>query len=398
MHNESVTHFRSVDAGERRSRLARRHRLAPGSRARDVVDAADSLVALHATDQATIHLSAWARVDGLTVADVDHALHEERSLVKHLAMRRTLFVFPRHRLAHAQAGASDRVAAAERRRLAREVEDAGLHPDGERWIRDAEAAVLDALRGDRSASWTELRDELPILTGSIEYGEGKAWAGRAAIGPRILTVLSAQGRLVRAGNGGGWNVSRNRWAVTESWLGAPIVGCTAEDGTRELVRSWLRSFGPGTEADLKWWLGSTLTAVRRALAELDVVEVELDGHTGYLLADDVEPEPEIEPWGALLPTLDPTTMGWQEREWYLGPHREQLFDSVGNAGPTAWWEGRIVGGWWQDPDGAVVVHLLEDVGADARAVLDREAERLTEWIDGARVTLRYPSPLAKRFA
>ena len=113
---------------ERRARLARRHCLAPGhrvgrgvggdepaSRVGDVVEAARRLVALHGTDPATVYLSAWARVEGMRVEDMEQALYRDRTLVKHLAMRRTLFVFPREVLGEAQAGASDRVAAGERR-------------------------------------------------------------------------------------------------------------------------------------------------------------------------------------------------------------------------------------------------------------------------------------------
>src|ERR687895_2393332 len=114
--------MRRIDVAERRARLARRHRIAPGERAGDVVDAARSVVCLHGTDPAAIYLSALARVEDMTVADLDRALYDDRSLVKHLAMRRTLFVFPRDILAVAQAGASNRVADAERRRLIREVE------------------------------------------------------------------------------------------------------------------------------------------------------------------------------------------------------------------------------------------------------------------------------------
>ncbi len=51
--------------------------------------------------------------------------------------------------------------------------------------------------------------------------------------------------------------------------------------------------------------------------------------------------------GALLPGLDVTTMGWVERDWYLEDLREQVFDNRGNAGPTAWADGRVVGGWRQ---------------------------------------------------
>ena len=122
------------------------------------------------------------------------------------------------------------------------------------------------------------------------------------------------------------------------------------DAVATLVERWLRAFGPGTVADIKWWLGSTVRAVRRALEQVGAVEVDLDGRTGYLLADDLEPTEPAEPWAALLPPLDPTTMGWFERDWYLGEYKPQLFDSTGNGGPAVWWDGRIVGGWRQEAE------------------------------------------------
>ena len=90
-----------IAVAERRARLARRHRLAPGHRAGDAVDAATSVVCLHGTDPGTIHLSVWARVDGFAVRDLERALYVDRSLVKHLAMRRTLFVLDRDTLPYA---------------------------------------------------------------------------------------------------------------------------------------------------------------------------------------------------------------------------------------------------------------------------------------------------------
>jgi Winged helix DNA-binding domain len=385
--------MRRIAVAERRSRLARRHRLAPPARTADIVEAARSMVCLHGTDPATVHLSAWARVEGFSVEAMERALYVDRSLVKHMAMRRTLFVFPRETLGVAQAGASDRVADVERRRLIRDVEQAGLHRDGERWLSRASGEVLAALADGREATSSELRDELPSLAGSLVYGEGRSWGGRAGIAPRVLTTLSAAGEIVRASNAGPWNTSRPRWAATRRWLGEEIAAPPEAEGIAGLVERWLRAFGPGSEADIKWWLGSTVRAVRRALADLGAVEVDLDGRTGYLLADDTEPVEAVEPWAALLPPLDPTTMGWYERDWYLGPHRAQLFDTAGNAGPTAWWDGRIVGGWRQSEAGEVVVEPLEDVGAEGRRALEREAARLTEWFGGLRVLPRFPSPL-----
>jgi hypothetical protein len=385
--------MRTIDAEERRARLARRHRLARGERAHDVVEAARSVVCLHGTDPASVYLSAWARLEAMAVDAMDDALYRERSLVKHLAMRRTLFVFPREALGDAQAGASERVADTERRRLVRDVERARLHADGERWLHEACAEVLAALAGGREATSTELRREIPLLEGSMTYGEGKSWGGRISVGPRVLTVLSAAGRVVRASNAGAWFTSRPRWALMDAWLGEPLEAPREAEGVGALVAAWLRAFGPGTAADLKWWLGSTVKAVRMALADVGAVEVDLDGQTGYLMPDDLAPVDPVEPWAALLPPLDPTTMGWQERGWYLGPHRARLFDAAGNAGPTIWWDGRTVGGWRQDEVGDVVVQMLEDVGADALQAIEHEAARLTEWLGGTRVLPRFPSPL-----
>jgi hypothetical protein len=384
-----------IDPAERRARLARRHRLAPGDRADDVTQAAKSMVCLHGTDPVTVYLSAWARVDHMRVTDLEDALYEQRSLVKHLAMRRTLFVFPRDTLGPAQAGASNRVADTERRRLIRDVEKAGLHRDGERWLSAAAEEVLVALSEGREATSSELRDEIPLLEGSIAYGQGKSWGGRVAVGPRVLTTLSAAGAIVRASNDGAWTTSRPRWASMKSWLGEEPAPQSEDEGTASLVEHWLRAFGPGTEADIKWWLGSTLGAVRGALADLDAVEVDLDGQTGFLLSDDVEPTTPVEPWAALLPPLDPTTMGWYERDWYLGTYRAQLFDTSGNAGPTLWWDGRIVGGWRQTDTGEVVLQMLEDVGSEGKRALEHEAGRLTEWLAGTRVLPRFPSPMSK---
>jgi hypothetical protein len=387
---------RRIEIAERRARLARRHRLAPEHRAGDVVEAARSLVCLHATDPASVYLSVWARVDGMTVDDLDRALYVDRSLVKHLAMRRTLFLFPRETLGFAQAGASDRVADVERRRLVRDVEKAGLRKNGERWLAEASRQVLDVLSDGREATSSELRQEIPLLEGSIVYGEGKSWGGKLAVGPRVLTTLSAAGLVVRASNDGAWSVSRPRWASMTSWLGEELVPPAEADGVAGLVELWLRAFGPGTATDLKWWLGSTVGAVRKALADLHAVEVDLGGQTGYVLPDDLDAVEPGEPSAALLPPLDPTTMGWYERDWYLGPHRAELFDTSGNAGPTAWWDGRIVGGWSQRETGEVDLQLLEDVGAEGQRALESEAERLTEWFGGTRALPRFPSPLSRR--
>ncbi|MBW2256047.1 MAG: winged helix DNA-binding domain-containing protein, partial [Deltaproteobacteria bacterium] len=72
--------------------LARRQHLHPASRASDVVRLVDDIVALHATDPASVVLSAWARVDGFERGALERAIEEQRSLVRAICMRQTLHV------------------------------------------------------------------------------------------------------------------------------------------------------------------------------------------------------------------------------------------------------------------------------------------------------------------
>jgi hypothetical protein len=387
--------MRQVSDVERRHRLARRHALAPGHRADGPEAATRAMTVLHATEAPSVYLALWARVDGLTIDDVDRALYEDRTLVKQLAMRRTLFVFPRDLLPAAWGSASARVATALRTRFAKEIEQAGVAPDGATWLRTAEAATLARLADGSELSARELREQVAELEGRLDVGKG-AYATNVSVAPRVLTQLGVEAKIVRGRNGGHWRTARPQWTAMESWL-CPDGGDLPEpakerEGYAELVRRWLVTFGPGTEADIVWWLGSTKGAVRAALADVGAVEVGLDsGATGWLLADDTGTDDEVDPWAALLPVLDPTVMGWKERDFYLGTHGPMLFDTNGNVGTTAWWDGRIVGCWVQDPDGVVVLNLLEDVGRDARSALEAEAARLTTWLDGHRVSTVYPS-------
>jgi winged helix DNA-binding protein len=385
--------MRSFTVVERRARLARRHFLA--GQAGSIDETVADLVGLHATDPATPYLSLWARLPHFKVADLDAELYERRTLVKHLAMRRTLWTVRAEDLPLIQSAASDRVAANEHRRLVADAQKAGITDDGDKWLDTACAAVLRHLAEHGEASAKELRTALPELQGRYDYAPGKRWGGETPLAPRVLTVLSVRGDIVRGPNEGTWTISRPRWTPMDQWLPSKPGTATPEVARAELVRRWLHTFGPATVTDIKWWFGNTLTWARQALQDIDAVEVDLDGSPGYALPDDLDVEPDVEPWCALLPGLDVTTMGWFDRDWYVGEHRSQVFDSNGNGGLTAWWNGRIIGGWSQDTDGRVEVQLLEGVGRDGKRALQRRADELTAWLDGVRVSPRFPSPLSK---
>jgi hypothetical protein len=384
-----------IGVAERRARLAVRHHLAPAARAADVVTVARDLVALHATDPSAVYLAARARLRSPSVEEVSRALYDERTLIRILGMRRTMFVLPVELMPVVQAACTRAIAVVERRRTEQFLAQSGIAEDAGSWLAEVEDATVAALERRGEALSTELSVDEPRLAVQIRVAEGKSYAASQSVASRVLPLLAAYGRVVRGRPRGSWTSSQYRWSTVEAWLPAGVPELKPEEARVELARGWLRAFGPAPVADLKWWSGWTLGHTRAALAEIGPVEVDLDGEPGIALADDLEPAPAPEPHAVLLPGLDPTVMGWQARGWFLGAHKEALFDTNGNAGPSVWWDGRIVGGWTQRKDGEVVVRLLEDVGADASAAVATEAARLQEWIGPIRVTPRFRTPLER---
>jgi hypothetical protein len=373
--------------------MAARHHLAPGERAGTVAAAVTGVVALHGTDPASVYLAARARTRDVDKSAIEHALYEERSLVRMLGMRRTVFVVPADLVPVIQAACTDQIAERLRRQLAQVVQEAGVAPDAAAWLKEVGEGTVALLAARGSATGAELARDEPRLRTQIIAAADNPYGGAVNLTTRLLTLLSAEGLIVRGRPRGGWTSSQFTWSAAPQRTDLPAGVARAA-----LARRWLAAFGPAQPADLQWWTGWTAAQVRQALSSLDITEVDLEGAPGLLLADDQEPAGPAEPWAALLPALDPSAMGWRERSWYVGEHAAALFDGSGNIGPTAWWDGRIVGGWAHRADGEIAVRLLEDTGAEAAAAIAAEAERLRDWIgpqSRTRVIPRFRTPLER---
>lgn len=359
---------------------------------------AGDLVGLHSTDPATVYLAARARLRAFSPADLENALYEKRSLARVLGMRRTMFVVPVDLVPVVHGACTRSLARRERARTIAFVEDGGVARDGARWLARIEAETLALLEERGQATAVELSRELPELRKKIPVGAGTKWEGTIGVSTRVLFLLANDGKIVRTRPRGSWLSTQYRWAPLRTWLGVDVDTVDASSARTELARRWLRAYGPGSAADLKWWTGWTAVETRAALTAVDAVAVDLDGVTGYVLPDDAAPVRAPRSGAALLPALDPTVMGWTERDWYLGEHRVALFDRSGNAGPTVWWDGRVVGGWAQRPDGEVVVRLLEDAGSDAAAAIAAAAGALADWLGDVRIIPRFRTPLEKELS
>jgi hypothetical protein len=386
--------MRTVADRERRARLGRRHHLA--SPARTVVEAASGLVGFHGSDPATPFLSARARVRGFTVEDLEASLYRDRSLVRVLAMRRTLFLVPAELFTTVDEACTRALGAPERRRVIRLLEAQGVTGDGAAWLDDVCARTLAALDGMGEATAGELSRQVRELTEKLTFGEGKRWGGQVGMSTRVLFLLAAEGTIVRGRPRGSWISSQYRWATANGWLGGPLDRPSHSDACAALARRWLHSFGPGTPEDIRWWTGWTARQTASALDDVGAVAVELeDGSEAFLLAGDARAVRAPRPWAALLPALDATTMGWKRRDWYLGDLARDLFDRNGNAGPTIWADGEVVGGWAQRDDGRVVVELLRGVDRPTAARIEAERATLEAWLGDVRIIPRFRTPLER---
>lgn len=367
----------------------------------DVASVTRALVALHATDPATMHLSVHARQPirpiSALAADLRRALEEDRRLLRLLGMRRTLHVLERGLAPDVLTLARERLDGERRKQAAKLLDEAGAPGLEALWEQ-----ILDALE-HTDLDTDALYARVPGLARRIGLAPDKTYAGEAAVGRFVLEAMGTSGELVRARSLGGWRASRTSWARLDHWIpdlppAPPKIAAYAA-----LARAWLRAYGPGTLDDLAWWAGLPKGDVRAALAELgpEVVQVEVRGWPGprYALVDT-----ELEDAGppappALLPALDPSGMCWTDRSPFLDPAiARPLFDNSGNLAPTVWVDGRIVGGWACRRDGTVVFRILDEHARDAEDAVREEAARLQEALEGEVVQPRFPTPLSKELA
>ncbi|MFE4691627.1 winged helix DNA-binding domain-containing protein [Streptomyces sp. NPDC056749] len=380
-----------IDDEQRRIRLGRRHLLVPADRASSVVAVADAVVALHATDAATVFLSACARLAAPDVGAVERALYEDVSLVRLLSMRNTLFTMSRAVAPAVDTSNARRVAAKERQRLLKHLREDGNGLD-ERWLADVEQQTLAALAPRGRATGSELSAAVLALRTKITVFPGTKQETVQGVASRVIRVLAADGRIRRDLPRGSWTSSQFRWTAAEPWPASDPAQARVE-----VARRWLRSYGPATEGDLKWWTGWGVRETRDALAAIAPEEVLLDsGAVGWVVPGDLAVEPPLESWAALLPALDPSAMGWADRAFHLPSNqRAALFDRAGNIGPTVWWNGGIVGGWAQSANGELVWRLLSDVGKEASDLIGSEASRMSAWMGDTRITPRFRTPLER---
>jgi hypothetical protein len=335
-----MTHLGSVHAGRLSAQLL------AGPRARDPEGVAERLLAVQGQDPRGVRLAVRARSEGLSAADVDHALTEERSLLITWLNRGTLHLVRSEDYPWLHAVTTPPLRTGSARRLQQE----GVPPDdAERGI----AVIERSLAAEGPLDADQLRQRVAA--------DGVRAEGQALY--HLLFQASLRGVVVRGPMVG----KKHAYVLVRDWLGKPKP-IDRDRAFAELARRYLAGHGPAGDRDLARWAGIPLGQAR---AGLEAISSELT-EAGDGLVDLAGRGPVAElPAPKLLGSYDPVLLGWTSREYILGKHRE-LVTVNGLFRPFAMVKGRAVGTWTM-PKGEVILEALGRISKADRTALGRDA-------------------------
>lgn len=332
-----------------------RAQLLSGRPARSAREVAQRLLAVQAQDPRGARLAVRARASGLTAADIDRALTQDRSLVVSWLNRGTLHLVCVEDLPLLHALTTPQLHVGNARRLAEE----GVTPDAA----DRGTAVIADALADGPQTRPDLRERLRSADVPVD--------GQALV--HLLLRACLLGIAVRGPVVG----SEHAYVGVRDWLGFDLTPPPDRDrALSELARRYLIGHGPATDRDLGRWAGIGLGDARRALGGLPRLVDRGDGLVSLKRPHDAPPPPPL-----LLGPFEPLLLGWGDRTPIVGAHDARIV-SGGMFRPFALVDGRALATWTNHAD--VRLQPFEPLSAEVMAALHAEAAAVRRFFDGAR--------------
>jgi Winged helix DNA-binding domain len=317
------------------------------------VAVAERLLAVQGQDPRGFRLAVRARTAGLTAADVERALSEDRSLVVTWLNRGTLHLVSSEDYPWLQALTTLPLFTSSARRLRQEgVSEA----EAEKAMTTIEAALADGGPLTR----VQLRERIDAA--------GLRAEGQAML--HLLFLAALRGVVVRGPMVG----KQHAYVLVHDWLGEqkPV---DREQALAELARRYLIGHQPATDRDLAKWAGLPL---RDARAGLEAISSKLDPGDDGLLRLSKQPPAEGTPPSRLLGAFDPVLLGWTSREPILRKHEVRVVTG-GLFRPFALADGRAVAGWrWAKNE--VVMDPYESLAPKHAAAFEADAADVTRFL------------------
>jgi hypothetical protein len=343
--------------------------LLAGRPARDPVAVAERLLAVQAQDPRGARLAIRARTEGVTAADVDRSLTDDRSLIISWLNRGTLHLVRREDYPWLLALTAPTLRTANARRLDQEGVSPGQAARG--------VAVVER----------SLADEGPLTRKQL--AERLLSADVPARGQALVHVLFAaclDGIAVRGPMAG----RQHAYALVTDWLGPP-PRVDRDRALAELARRYLAGHGPASDRDLARWAGLPLRDARAGLAAMAGL---LAPRADALLDLAGRPASEPLPPPRLLGTFEPALLGWTSRRDMLGEDDARVV-SGGLFRAIALVRGRAVA-TWAIRDGTVVLEPFRPLPRRDLAALEADGVAVLRYLGLDRIRPSRAAPAGPR--
>jgi hypothetical protein len=317
------------------------------------VDVAERLLAVQGQDPRGVRLAIRARTSGLSAADVDRELTQDRSLLITWLNRGTLHLVRSEDYPLLQGLTTPQLLTSSTRRLRQE---GVTEKAAERGVETIERSLAEA----GPLSGKELKRRLEAAKVRTE--------GQAFIHLMFLSALrgiSVRGPMVDG---------QHAYVLVRDWLG-PQKPVDRDAALAEVARRYLVGHGPADARDLARWAGLPLRDARAGLGAISSELVEREGGLVDLVR---RPPAEPHPAPRLLGAFDPLLLGWTSREEVVGPHK-LLVTTNGIFRPFALVDGRAVA-TWRFAGGKVTIEHFGKVTKKAAAALDADAGAVEEFL------------------
>ena len=357
------------------------HRLPSGS----ILDAAACGIENFPPGSAALALN--ARVRDLTPVEVERAITVDRTLIQMRSLRTAPYIVPTRDAGIFTTG----LLPEDEESLRSFIPGAGpaldrIGVDGTEvveWVSEDLLDVLDA----RVVPFRQLSAELTDrVTRRLSPSQLEGWKSASWYGPNnclgeavvhfALYVVALKGTFCFAPREG----NEASFVRIDQWLGGPLPDVDPAMARAQLVRRYLRCYGPSTARNFGEWAGISPIATGKAwsLVSADLAEVDFDGKRAWLHRDDLVDfdSPSATMGVRLLPPHDPY-LALKDKETLIPDKslQRRMWRIVGNPGAVLS-DGRIVGAWRPQKKGRRLIlkaDLFESLGANSRLELEAEA-------------------------
>ncbi|MFX1319177.1 MAG: winged helix DNA-binding domain-containing protein [Promethearchaeota archaeon] len=360
--------------------LLHKQHLLHTSLANTVLEVVNDIIALHATSATSPYLSLFARMAKFQRGSLDRELYANRNLIRLASMRRTLFILPT-----ATAPMVFQATRAAKATSAEQLKVWGIPQSEYQRIADS---IYAALKDGPQPLRIIKQSMSPGLIRTIKLPVGKQVASMTNINV-VMTILVQHGKvfsekytdpiLTR---------HENRYALMGIvYPQLDLESISHEDAQVQLLKRYIEVFGPVNEEDAAWWTGIGKSQIRTAMAllEPELVQIQIKGSLGeyVMLESDFAAmkkfkAPRSLP-ALLLPYEDPYPKGYSIRNRLVKPEHEDKVYIRGEAQPTVWVNGKIIGTWnrvFDNPGDAMTIQLFQSIGRSEKTTITTMAQAM----------------------